>query len=200
MTDDQFEEFIAVLRAYWPDAAPLGSATLVIWRQKLDHVDEQALVPALETLLHDGSHFAPALGELIRRAHDLADDTPDWDVAWAEIRAAAADRGHSVDWRTIPWSHPVICEAVGLIGWRDICDSEAGDTTFAAQARRAFDSARLRTQKGQRYSTIQGFDVPNLQARGGFHLVGESAQDLLSRIKNRPPSSVGGENTGEASA
>jgi hypothetical protein len=197
MTDSQFDEFMALYRAYWPDASLLGPAVLRVWRQKLDQVDERSLVAALETLFHDGSHFAPALGELVRRAHDLADDTPDWDVAWAEIRAAAAEHGHSVDWRTIPWSHPLVGEAVGLIGWWDICDSEAGDTTFAAQARRAFDSARLRAQEGQRYVTITGFDLPTLQARGGFQLVGQSAQDLLSHLKGRPPTE-GGNKIGEA--
>ena len=200
MTDVQFDEFMAVYMAYWPEAPILGPGAMTIWRQKLDQVDERGLVAALETLFHDGSHFAPALGELVRRAHDLADDTPPWEVAWAEIRAAAAEHGRAANWREIPWSHPVIGEAVGLIGWRDLCDSEVGDTTFAAQARRAYEGIRARAQEGDRYATIQGFDLPNLQARGGFHLVGESAQDLLSHIKNRPPSSVDGADTGEVSA
>ena len=199
MTDDQFEEFMAVYVAYWPDAPLLGPATLGIWRQKLDQVDERALVAALETLFHDGSHFAPALGELVRRAHDLADDTPPWEVAWAEIRAAAAEHGRAGNWREIPWSHPVIGEVVGLIGWRDVCDSEVGGTTFAAQARRAYEGTRARAQEGERYATIQGFDLPNLQARGGFHPVGESSQDLLSRLKDRSPTD-GGSQIKEASA
>lgn len=188
MTDDQFEEFIAVYRAYWPDAAPLGSATLVIWRQELDQVDEQALVTALKTLLHDGSHFAPALGELIRRAHDLNDDTPPWEVTWAEIRAAAAEHGRAGNWREIPWSHPVIGEVVSLIGWRDLCDSEAGDTTFAAQARRAYEGVRVRAQEGDRYATLTGLDLPALRARDGFEPTGPNVRQLFAPPKGRKAS------------
>jgi hypothetical protein len=193
VTDDQFEEFVAVYRAYWPDAAPLGPATLVIWRQKVDQVEERALVAALETLFHDGAHFAPALSELVRRAHDLADDTPDWDEAWAEIRAAAAEHGRLADWRELPWSHPVVAEAVGLIGWRDLCDIEAGDTTFAAQARRAFESARRRAQQGQRYAAITGFDLPGLRSRGSFQRVDRSAGAFLPWLKDGRPSKDGTE-------
>jgi hypothetical protein len=191
MTDVQFDDFMAVYVAYWPEAPILGSASLGIWRQKLDQVDERALVAALETLFHDGSHFAPALGELVRRAHDLADDTPDWGMAWAEIRAAVVEHGHSVDWRTIPWSHPLLGEAVALIGWRGICQSEVGDTTFAAQARRNFESARLRAQEGQRYAAITGFDMPALQVQGRFQPVGKSAQNPLSLFEDRPPTDSG---------
>lgn len=199
MTDDQFEEFMAVYVAYWPDAPLLGPATLGIWRQKLDQVDERALVAALETLFHDGSRFAPALGELVRRAHDLADDTPPWEAAWAEIRAAAAEHGRVANWREIAWSHPVIGEAVGLIGWRDLCDSEAGDTTFAAQARRAYEGVRVRAQEGERYATIRGFDLATLQPRGGFQIVGDTGRAFLSRLKDRAPAG-GGSQPEEASA
>jgi hypothetical protein len=188
VTDDQFEEFIAVYRAYWPDAAPLGASTLVIWRQKLDQVDEQAVVAALETLFHDGSHFAPALGELVRRAHDLAHDTPPWEAAWAEIRAAAAEHGRAANWREIAWSHPVICDAVGLIGWRDLCDSEAGDTTFAAQARRAYEGVRVRAQEGQRYASITGLDLPALRARDGVEPTGPNVLSLFTPPKGRTAS------------
>lgn len=198
MTDIQFDDFMAMYRAYWPDASLLGPVVLRVWRQKLDQVDDQALVAALETLFHDGSHFAPALGELVRRAHDLADDTPDWAMAWAEIRAAVAEHGRAANWREIPWSHPVIGEAVGLIGWRDLCDSEAGDTTFAAQARRVFESTRLRTQEGERYATITSFDLPTLQARGGFELVGETGQNLVSLFKGQHSATSG--RSGKASA
>jgi hypothetical protein len=80
---------------------------------------------------------------------------------------------------------------VALIGWRGICQSEVGDTTFAAQARRNFESARLRAQEGQRYAAITGFDMPALQVQGRFQPVGKSAQNPLSLFEDRPPTDSG---------
>jgi hypothetical protein len=150
MTDQEWALVMTALDGAWPDAEPLRPDVEAFWRDQLEELGAAAVLNAVRSLMREGSPFRPTVGQIYRRACDRADNTPDWDMAWKEIRSRAqGNAGRPA--AAHPWSHPLIQATVEAFGWADFCASDRDDEpAVRAQMRGMFESISQRSARERR--------------------------------------------------
>jgi len=148
VTVDQLTECFAAIAVLWPhfDAPP---ATFALGQRLLGPMDARAVAAAIEQLALEGREFAPPLGLVARRAHELVREVhgervPDAAQALHEVY----DRIARVGFYGIPtWSHPAIGAAVEAMGgWPSTCRDDNPEA-YRAHFLRVYDTVRGRLER-----------------------------------------------------
>ena len=139
MMKSEVLKLVTVTQTLWPNWKGPETAdqmTLVVdtWQAILDDVPTDLALASVRALATSGREFAPPVGMIRQKAVDLVsaaggDRAPDVDVAWGEVRQAAASRGYQAG--QADWSHPAIAAAVASIGWKELCHSTNQDALRA---------------------------------------------------------------------
>ena len=136
MTRDDVVRLIAVIKGLWPgwSSAPGSKDALTsmaaVWLPLLSDIHPDVAAAAVQALAADGREFPPAVGQIRRRAVELASPSlPGADEAWTEIQQGVQRYGLNAG--PPAWSHPTITDTVQALGWRDLCLSTNPDTIRA---------------------------------------------------------------------
>lgn len=148
MTLDELHMCFAMVSAAWPHSKPMPE-TFALGQRLLSPLDVRAVTAAIEQFSLEGREFAPPLGLVAKRAHELAakaagEGIPDPQEALAEVYQRIQRGGF---YSTPEWSHPAIgatVEAMG--GWEATCLDENPEA-FRAHFLRLYGTVQARTER-----------------------------------------------------
>jgi hypothetical protein len=148
MTRCELDQCYDAMVALWPHYKPVPG-TFALGDRLLGPLDARAVAAAIEQFSLEGREFAPPLGLVARRAHELAagargESVPDAQQALAEVQ----DRIHRVGiYGTPEWSHAAVGATVDAMGgWRSACRDENPEA-FRAHFMRLYDVMRARVER-----------------------------------------------------
>lgn len=135
MTPEDSARLITRLAVTWPNYKmptdpDLLALTVEVWCDELDGIAAPEAVQAVKSLSAEGGKFAPAVGEIRKRALELRQQVtgsggvPSGADAWAEVLQLIQRRGHIRPPEAEHCSHPAIFKAVETFGWMNLCLSE----------------------------------------------------------------------------
>lgn len=129
MTRDETARLLAIVVAYWPQFPHQGEVTVNAWHELLAHVPYGLALEAVK-LLATTQTFPPAVAELLDAIAELA-LPPDARMTPAEAWAMVLDAVRMTGVYGTPSLPGLVAEAVGVVGWREICTSENPDAVRA---------------------------------------------------------------------
>lgn len=153
----------------------LSSSAVEVYIQILADIPDQVLEQA--ALDHiSRSTFFPAVAELRCAAFDIldaSDPCPGDYQAWAEVQAEIRRAGHCGQPK---FSHPLVEQAVGMLGWRYLCLSEnpVADRAHFVQAYQAL--AQQRRKENRRLQQVSEF-IAQLAATRQKQLISRRATE-----------------------
>lgn len=148
MSRDELRQCFAMIVAAWPHFKPLPE-TFKLGERLLAPMDGRAVAAAIEQFSLEGREFAPPLGLVARRAHELCAEAngtkvPDAHQAMTEVY----DRISRVGFYGTPmWSHPAIgatIEALG--GWEATCTDDNPEA-YRAHFIRLYETMKGRVER-----------------------------------------------------
>lgn len=148
MNQIELDQCYDAMVALWPHYKPVP-ATFALGERLLGPMDAQAVAAAIEQFSLEGREFAPPLGLVARRAHELlagvnGTAVPDGHQAIAEVYEWIRKVGV---YGTPEWSHPAIpatIEALG--GWEATCGDDNPEA-WRAHFLRLYEIVRARTER-----------------------------------------------------
>lgn len=148
MTDTELQNCFAMIVAAWPHFKPLPE-TFTLGERLLAPMDAQAVAAAIEQFSLEGREFAPPLGLVAKRAHELLEhvngrQVPDAHQAMTEVYDRISRVGI---YQTPAWSHPAIgatIEALG--GWEATCLDDNPEA-FRAHFIRLYETMKGRVER-----------------------------------------------------
>lgn len=148
MTRTELDQCYDAMVALWPHFKPLP-ATFALGDRLLGPMDARAVAAAIEQFAFEGREFAPPLGLVARRAHELATQVhgrsvPDAHQALGEVTEWIRKVGI---YGTPEWSHPAIggtVEALG--GWEATCLDDNPEA-YRAHFLRLYEVMRARVER-----------------------------------------------------
>lgn len=148
MTTEEMHLCFAMVTAAWPHYKPIPE-TFSLGQRLLGPLDARAVAAAIEQFSLEGREFAPPLGLVARRAHELVahvrgESVPDAHQALGEVQ----DRIRRVgSYGTPEWSHPAVGATVDAMGgWRSACRDDNPEA-FRAHFLRLYDVMRARVER-----------------------------------------------------
>lgn len=148
MNTEQLDFVYQMVLAAWP-ASKATPATFVLAERLLLPLDAVAVAAAIEQLSLEGREFAPTMGQVARRAHEVLAEVngttvPDGQQALAEVYDQIARVGRYGD---PTWSHPAIGATVGAMGgWAATCGDDNREA-FRAHFLRMYETMRGRLER-----------------------------------------------------
>lgn len=127
MNDQAWQAFEAALVVGWPDQDPLPPSVMAGWRTILEGIPPEQLMLAVRSFVTSGDRFRPNVGQLLRKARELADPIPTAAEVFDELVAKA---NRTVPPEEITWSHPVVLEVAKRLGWSRFCTASADDSSW----------------------------------------------------------------------
>lgn len=129
MTRKDVAALLALAAGTTPNIQPTKQ-TAEAWFFLLGDLDPDVANTALQrVLMRQTIPALPTPGSIRQEAARVTDPgVPDADEAWAEVIRKVRSCGH---WGSPEWSHPLVAQAVGTIGWLDICAAEEGGVVRA---------------------------------------------------------------------
>lgn len=148
MSRDELRQCFAMIVAAWPHFKPLPE-TFKLGERLLAPMDARAVAAAIEQFSLEGREFAPPLGLVARRAHELCSEVngtkvPDAHHAMTEVYDRISRVGI---YGTPTWSHPAIgatIEALG--GWEAACLDDNPEA-FRAHFIRLYETMKGRVER-----------------------------------------------------
>lgn len=157
MTGAEIRRLLAFLVASYP-RAEVGDETIQAYEVMLRDLPyreaQRAVVEHVAT-----SRFWPTIAEIRTAVAEGSVAAPPVGVAWAEVRKQIAAVGRT---GSPHFSHSLIAETVGSIGWRELCDSTS-QTTDRAHFRDQYRQARTERVRGENLATITAARAPALE-------------------------------------
>lgn len=148
MNSNQLDQCFAAIVAAWPHFKPLPE-TFALGERLLGPMDPRAVAAAIEQMSLEGREFAPPLGLVARRAHEImaeitGERVPDADQALAEVFEKISRVGI---YQTPSWSHPAIGSTIeALGGWEETCLDDNREA-YRAHFMRLYDRMRARVER-----------------------------------------------------
>ena len=188
MTPAEIAKIIAVVQAAWPDQT-WDDQTIHVYGIGLEDIPYPAASQAVSMLIKR-SRFCPRPSEIREVATEqLAATIPTVDAALSELHTALiAYWPH----QTPTFSHPLIDQAVRVIGWRQISESEK-PSVERAQFREAYIRLResavervIRDPLGTGHHTVE---FPTSPPRSGFKHISAAftpSAEMPQYRENRP--------------
>jgi hypothetical protein len=145
VTREELDQCFATLVAAWPHFDP-NPQTFELAERLLMPLPFAVVGAAIAEFALTGREFAPPIGLLARRSHELAaeargDHLPDADEALTEVYEQLARVGI---YRTPTWSHPAIAATIAAFGgWEQVCLNDNPEA-FRAHFMRLYDMSRQR--------------------------------------------------------
>lgn len=135
MTPEDSARLITRLAVTWPNYKmptdpDLLALTVEVWCDELDGIAAPEAVQAVKSLSAEGGKFAPAVGEIRKRALELRQQTtgsggpPSGAEAWSEVLTLIQRRGYMHAPEAKDCSHPAVHRAIEVFGWMNLCKSE----------------------------------------------------------------------------
>lgn len=148
MTRTELDQCYDAMVALWPHFKPVPG-TFAMADRLLAPLDARAVAASIEQFSLEGREFAPPLGLVARRAHELTarargESVPDAQQALGEVQ----DRIRRVGvYGTPEWSHPAVEATVDAMGgWLAVCRSDNPEA-FRAHFLRLYDVMRARVER-----------------------------------------------------
>jgi hypothetical protein len=148
VTSDQLRQCFAMIVAAWPHYKPLPE-TFTLGKRLLEPMDARAVAAAIEQFSLEGREFAPPLGLVAKRAHEILarlehSHVPDAQEAITEVYDRIARVG---SYQTPTWSHPAIGATIAALGgWEATCLDDNPEA-FRAHFMRLYELMRARTER-----------------------------------------------------
>ncbi len=148
MTVTELDFCYQMVLAAWPHTRPTP-ATFALAERLLLPLDARTVAAAIEQFSLDGREFAPTMGQVARRAHEVAMQVagvtvPDGQQALSEVHDRISRVGRYGD---PTWSHPAVAAAVGAMGgWEATCGSNNPEA-YRAHFLRVYDTLRGRLER-----------------------------------------------------
>jgi len=148
VTPSELVELLGAVNRRWPHH-PVPTASYPVWAEDLRELDFGLAAGAIREMARDGRDFPPTSGQVYARLVEVADTTPGWTVAWAEItRRATTPREPTHydpaigDWAyppPEPWSDPLVQAVAERIGLSRIAQRRTDDRGIERAAREAYE-------------------------------------------------------------
>ena len=166
LTPEQFDAGIVMYLATFPNEKP-NEITLKMWRASLSGLQPSAFLSGVTEVcvitleVYPGTNVAALILDAA-----LPDDAPGAAEAWQQVRIQVQRVG---PYHQPRFSHPRIAEAVNVIGWRTLCDSEE-IRIERAHFLKAYDALTLRDRRqrllGSVHAGVQRYITEVVKALG----------------------------------
>jgi len=124
-TLEDIAQIVSVISAAYPNFNPTEQ-TVEVYHQTLKDIPTDILKAAtLQAISEAGRKFAPSVGEIrgmVMNIKSSVSNVPSSFQAWEEVQRQIVDNGG--DFGKPVWSHPVVEQAVSVMGWRNLRMSE----------------------------------------------------------------------------
>lgn len=138
------ETVLMKLFSGFPNTA-ITETTVLVYAERLQDMD----LPTLETVVNqciEECKFLPTIAEIRERLHALSGGlTADTAAeAWGSVQKAIVGVGRA---ETPRFRDPLVARVVGMMGWRNLCDSESPAGVDRAQFMRMYSEIAEREQR-----------------------------------------------------
>lgn len=144
----------------WPDTS------IAAYYDDLKDADAGHVLAAVQTVYRDGREWPPTGAQILQQLARLELDAPGFGKAWRLILRSVSKFGLVDETLALEWleaQHPLTARLAREIGFREICMSEGGDTTFQAQCRGKWEALVLRGERDRTWAGIEGRGLPALR-------------------------------------
>jgi hypothetical protein len=135
MTPEDVARLLTRLTVTWPNFKLPGdpetlAVMIEVWCEALEGVSNPEATAAVKSLMSEGGAFAPAVGQVRRRALELRQQVtgqggpPSGAEAWSEVLELIRGRGYMLAPEAQHCSHPAVHRAIEVFGWMNLCKSE----------------------------------------------------------------------------
>jgi hypothetical protein len=170
VTREEVVRLLLAVRMVWPHSS-LGedpNQVINLWFSFFETVPLREAEEAVKEMAVSRDH-APGPGILLRSVMERANDAPDWDVAWEELRRLIRSRGSWSKPRPEDFSHLALA-AFALPAWEELCRGPAEGTsgfgTHYAQQREAYGALRNRATRDLALLAVSAPRVGSVTAGG----------------------------------
>lgn len=157
MSEDDVTKLLLIIEESYPQRFTTTDDTISVWTGMLADMDYQDASRAVVALCRTNK-FPPGISEIREAVAETVDTLPGVDDAYAEARDAASRRWTPPNGPIPHVSHPLIAQALKIIGVETMAMTDR-PSVVAAQFRRTYENLRLsEIRKRQTGETFPMFD------------------------------------------